>query len=185
MGMVKRDSKSIRKLIQPHPSRYDAVVVKLKNVKPKWKVKPYYDDKKNPAGCDIIYDFEPSGDIDKIVTAKELMQLCNKNAIHHRRLWPSVVEIAIAKAMKANFISFNKMNYTELGQCEDFVRQGYALKVTDFYIKLLKDVGNKISPDEEKFYRETMLQGSLTDKELEDYVEKTFPEEFRDERKKT
>ena len=172
MGMARQNSESIRKLIEPDLRDPGVVWVNLRDVKFSYHVKKRKNDKNEPYSCDLVFDFEPRGILRKKVTAKELLNSCK--ATRHRRLWPLVVEIALAKAMKNNFISFTDSWNVEFKDYESSIREDYAKRIADFFIKTF----GSSSDISEKDIREACLTGGLTTQEIESKV-KEYPEEKR------
>ena len=171
MGMARQNSESIRELIEPDLRDPGVVWVNLRDVKFSYHVKKRKNDKDEPYSCDLVFDFEPRGILRKKVTAKELLNSCK--ATHHRRLWPLVVEIALAKAMKNNFISFTDSWNVEFKDYESSIRENYAKRIADFFIKT--ESSSDISEED---IREVCLTGGLTIQEIENRV-KEYPEEKR------
>ena len=110
MRMVKQNYRSIYDLIRPDPQNpYYAVNVYLHDFRYNWDV--HYKPEKNVFDC--VITIEPT-EIRKVrVDIYDILRI--GRSTQHRRLWPLVVEIAVAKEMNKFPNIRENMNYSKPG----------------------------------------------------------------------
>ena len=141
MGMARQNYKSIYKLIRPDPQNpHYAVNVYLHDFRYNWNI--HYKPEKNVFDC--VFTIEPT-EIRKVkVDIDDILKI--GRATQHRRLWPLVVEIAVAKEMH---------KFPDMGDPDVCFNSGswksYRDEVLKYYLSTTQD------SDPEKSYKRDQI----------------------------